>query len=58
LLAAADAALFRAKHAGRNQVRVAGDPSEVFYVNVGVAGAASEDQLVGSAAAAGAPEKW
>ena len=58
LLAAADAALFRAKHAGRNQVRVAGESSEVFYVNVAVAGGAGDDQLVSVAAAGGAPEKW
>ncbi len=58
LLAAADAALFRAKHAGRNQVRVAGESSEVFYVNVAVATPASEDPLVTVAAAGGAPEKW
>jgi diguanylate cyclase (GGDEF)-like protein len=57
LLAAADAALFRAKNGGRNQVQVAGEPSEVFFVNVAVAGPAAEDPLA-VAASGGAPEKW
>ncbi len=59
LLAAADAALFRAKHAGRNQVRVSGEPPETFYASLAVGGgpAASEESLVAAAAAA-APEKW
>ena len=59
LPATADAALFRAKHAGRNQVRVSGEPPETFYASLAVGGgpAASEESLVAAAAAA-APEKW
>lgn len=50
LLATADAALFRAKHAGRNQVRVAGEPSEVFYASVAAGAAASPAGASGSLA--------
>lgn len=60
LLAAADAALFRAKHAGRNQVRIAGEPPDAFYTGlaVGNGAAASDEPLTTVAAAAAAPEKW
>ena len=53
LLAAADAALFRAKHGGRNQVRIAGEPDPYF-----VPGQSSSPL---AAAAGGTPrhgDKW
>jgi hypothetical protein len=50
LLATADAALYRAKHAGRNQVRVAGEPSEVFYASVAAGQVASPAGASGSVA--------
>ncbi len=64
LLATADAALFRAKHAGRNQVRVAGEPPEVFYAGGGpgaggvATAVAADEQLVAAGAGAGSKEKW